>query len=115
MQLLRQCYEKSLQMAYDTGCKSIAFPLLATGTYGFPKELGLDIAVSSFTRFLEDHEMEIILVVFGKKATDISGKLFDDVKSFIDDDYVTETLGEEYKHDSMSLTDQRIWTGRMYH
>lgn len=99
VQLLRQCYDKSLQMAYDTGCKSIAFPLLATGTYGFPKELGLDIAVSSFTRFLEDHEMEIILVVFGKKATDISGKLFDDVKSFIDDDYVTETLGEEYKHD----------------
>ena len=99
VQLLRRCYDKSLQMAYDTGCKSIAFPLLATGTYGFPKELGLDIAVSSFTRFLEDHEMEIILVVFGKKATDISGKLFDDVKSFIDDDYVTETLDEEYKHD----------------
>jgi len=99
VQLLRQCYDKSLQMAYDTGCKSIAFPLLATGTYGFPKELGLDIAVSSFTRFLEDHEMEIILVVFGKKATDISGRLFDDVKSFIDDDYVSETLDEEYKHD----------------
>ena len=99
VQLLRQCYDKSLQMAYDTGCKSSAFPRLATGTYGFPKELGLDIAVSSFTRFLEDHEMEIILVVFGKKATDISGRLFDDVKSFIDDDYVSETLGEEYKHD----------------
>ncbi len=54
---------------------------------------------SSFTRFLENHEMEIILVVFGKKATDISGRLFDDVKSFIDDDYVSETLDEEYKHD----------------
>ncbi len=101
VQLLRQCYDKSLQMAYDTGCKSIAFPLLATGTYGFPKELGLDIAVSSFTRFLEDHEMEIILVVFGKKATDISGRLFDDVKSFIDDDYVSETLEAEYRNDRL--------------
>ena len=101
VQLLRQCYDKSLQMAYDAGCKSIAFPLLATGTYGFPKELGIDIAVSSFTGFLEGHEMEITLVVFGKKATDISGKLFDDVKSFVDDEYVSETLDAEYKHDGI--------------
>ena len=102
VQLLRQCYDKALQMAYDTGCKSIAFPLLATGTYGFPKELGIDIAVSSFTAFLEDHEMDIYLVVFEKKATDISGRLFDDVKSFIDDEYVSATLDEEYRHDRLS-------------
>ena len=100
VQLLRACYDKSLLIAYDSGCKSIAFPLLATGTYGFPKELGLDIAVSSFTRFLEDHEMDITLVVFGKKAVDVSGRLFDEVKSFVDDDYVESATSEEYRHDN---------------
>ena len=93
---LRKCYDKAVQLAFDNKCKSIAFPLLATGTYGFPKELGIQIAVDSFTLFLEEHDMEITLVVFGNDAVNVSGALVDEVRSYIDDDYEDSKLSEEY-------------------
>lgn len=99
---LRTCYEKALQLAKDCGCKSIAFPLLATGTYGFPKELGIQIAVDTFTAFLEDNDIEITLVVFGSEDVTISGKLVEDVAGFVDDGYVATALAEEYRDDSYS-------------
>ena len=99
--LLRQCYDKSLQLAAKHKCKSIAFPLLATGTYGFPQKLGIEIAVSSFTRFLEEHDMEIFLVVFGQKSVKISGELGEAVHSFIDDEYVTKALDQEYYYEGV--------------
>ncbi len=97
-ELLRQCYDRSLELARDNGCASIAFPLLATGTYGFPKELGIQIAVDSFTGFLEENEMDITLVVFGSSSVQISGELALDVKHFINDKYVEEKLAEEYRN-----------------
>ena len=96
---LKECYEKALKAALDKGCKSIAFPLLGTGTYGFPKDIGLDVAVSTFTEFLEEYEMDITLVVFGNDAVNVSGKLVDEVRSFVDDKYVKEALEAEYKED----------------
>jgi hypothetical protein len=96
---LKECYEKALKAALDKGCKSIAFPLLGTGTYGFPKDIGLDVAVSTFTEFLEEYEMEITLVVFDNEAVNVSGKLAYEVKSFIDDKYAHEVLETEYKKD----------------
>ena len=96
---LKECYEKALKAALDKGCKSIAFPLLGTGTYGFPKDIGLDVAVSTFTEFLEEYEMEITLVVFDNEAVNVSGKLVYEVKSFIDDKYAHEVLETEYKKD----------------
>ena len=97
---LRSCYEKALQLAKDHGCNSIAFPLLATGTYGFPKELGIQIAVDTFTAFLEDNDIEITLAVFGSEDVTISGKLVEDVASFVDDGYVATALDEEYRNDN---------------
>ncbi len=99
-EILRQCYDKSLQLAADNNCRSIAFPLLATGSYGFPQRLGIEIAVESFTRFLKEYDMDIYLVVFGRKSVRLSGELVDDVQSFIDDGYVSEALAEEYHHDT---------------
>jgi O-acetyl-ADP-ribose deacetylase (regulator of RNase III) len=99
--LLRQCYDRSLELARDNGCESIAFPLLATGTYGFPKGLGIQIAVDAFTSFLEENEMDITLVVFGSKSVQISGELALDVRHFIDDKYVEEKLEKEYSHDGV--------------
>ena len=96
---LKECYEKALKAALDKACKSIAFPLLGTGTYGFPKDIGLDVAVSTFTEFLEEYEMDITLVVFGNDAVNVSGKLVDEVRSFVDDKYVKEALEAEYKED----------------
>ena len=82
--LLGDCYMKALYMAAENGCKSIAFPLLATGTYKFPKEIGMAVAVRAFTEFLEHYDMEIFLVVFGKDSFNVSGSLFRKVKKFVD-------------------------------
>ena len=101
-QLLRQCYDRALALAVENGCQSIAFPVLATGTYAFPKELGIQIAIDSFTEFLEKNELEITLVVFGSESVSISGRLVDEVSSFIDDRYVQEALAEEYKEEFFS-------------
>ena len=98
-ELLRKCYDESLRIAYEKGCRSIAYPLLATGTYRYPKELGIKIATDAFKAFLEDHEMEIILVVFGEESFRISGELFDDVSSFINQRYVEDAESAEYARD----------------
>ncbi len=90
MDTLRKCYEKALDLAYKNNCKTIAFPLLSTGNYGFPKDIGLDIAVSCFTSFLEKHEIEIILVVYDEKSTLLSKKLFNEVDEYIKNDEVEE-------------------------
>ena len=82
--LLGDCYMKALYLAAKNGCKSIAFPLLATGTYKFPKEIGMAVAVRAFTEFLKNYDMEIFLVVFGEDAFNISGSLFRKVKKFVD-------------------------------
>ena len=89
-ELLYNCYQNSLKIAMDKGCKSIAFPLIASGIYGYPKEEALKIAVSSIQDFLSHNEMMIYLVVYDKKAFILSEKLFSSVEKFIDDNYVEE-------------------------
>lgn len=96
LSILRQCYDKALHMAVENNCKSIAFPLLATGTYRFPEEIGVAIAVEAFTEFLKEYEIEIFLVVFGSDAVRVSGTLVDKVTEFIDDDYVAAANATEY-------------------
>ena len=105
--LLRQCYDKALKLAYRHRCKTIAFPLLSTGTYGFPRELELQIALESFTAFLLKHEIEIILVVFGETDTKLSGNLFNDVREYVDNSYVKHTLLKEYRHDDIPTENTR--------
>ena len=75
---LRSCYDQALNLAYRRKCRSIAFPLISTGSYGFPEKLGLQVAIDAFTAFLENHDMEIILVVFGTEVLHISGDLIED-------------------------------------
>ena len=94
--ILKNCYKNALSLAADNNCSSIAFPLLSTGSFGYPAELGLQIAVDTFTEFLEEHEMEITLVVFDDRSVKVSGELADEVKSFVDDSYVAGALNKEY-------------------
>lgn len=85
---LRNCYDHSLSLALEYGCKSIAFPLISTGNYGFPKDKALQIAISAFSEFLLEHEMQICLVVFDSTSFKLSEKLFQSVASYIDENYV---------------------------
>ena len=96
---VRSCYENSLRLAEKLGCESIAFPLIATGIYGFPKDEALQIAISVFSEFLLHSDMEITLVVFDKESFVLTGKLFSDVDAYIDEYYVDEMLDEEYRID----------------
>lgn len=94
--LLRQCYDNTFTLAAKKRCKSVALPLLSSGNYGFPKTVALQIAVNAFSAFLMDHEMRIILVVFDRAAFALSEKLFQSVRSYIDEHYTQQKLQKEY-------------------
>ena len=122
LELLASCYRKSLLIARQLECRSIAFPLISTGVYGFPKDKALDIALGEFSSFLapsEDaadggsdsgsdsvsdsgsdsglkEEMDITLVVFDRKAFDLSSNLTAGVEQYIDENYVDDRHIEEY-------------------
>ena len=64
-ELLADCYRNSLRLALEHGLKTIAFPAISTGVYGYPKEAAAEIAVGTIKEFLKGHEMEIILTAFG--------------------------------------------------
>ena len=93
---LRSCYRKSLELAKDSGIKEIAFPLISTGGFGYPKEEGMRIAFDEIQTFLCDDEMDIYLVVFDSKATKIGEHIFPDLEAYIDHNYVCEKREEEY-------------------
>jgi len=89
--LLRSCYIKSLDIAGKKGCKSIAFPLISSGIYGYPKDEALHVATSTISNWLMKNDMDISLVVFDKTAFTLSGELLGDIKAFIDQNYVDES------------------------
>lgn len=85
--LLKSAYESSLKLAEDYNLKSIAFPLISSGIYGYPKEEALNIAVSTIKEFLSHNDMDIYLVVFDRKAVYLSEELYDGIQHYIDDFY----------------------------
>lgn len=87
-ELLESCYRESLNLAKENKCETVAFPLISSGVYGYPKAQALKVAVDAITSFLIDYDMLVYIVVFDKSAFQISEKLFADIASYIDDKYV---------------------------
>lgn len=104
--MLRACYRNALNLAAELECESIAFPLLSSGNYGFPKDIALNAAIREFGAFLPDHDMMVYLVVFGDDAFRLSSSLFASVESYIDEHYVEEKTVEEY-HDGGNMRRRR--------
>jgi O-acetyl-ADP-ribose deacetylase (regulator of RNase III) len=86
--LLSACYTNSLNLALERGLNSIAFPLISSGIFGYPKSEALRVAVSAIGSFLLKQEMRVYLVVFDKAAYKLSDKLFKSIEAYIDDNYV---------------------------
>jgi len=97
--LLSDCYRNSLALAKEYGLESVAFPLISTGAYGYPKDRAIRTAISVIGDFLMSNEMTVYLVVFDKASFALSEKLFSSIEQYIDDNYV-----EEYPKDTRAIT-----------
>ena len=88
--LLRSCYVNSLDLAQSHGCESIAFPLISSGVFGYPKDEALTVATGAISEWLMKNDMDVSIVVFDKAAFALSQKLLGDIRAFIDENYVAE-------------------------
>ena len=88
--LLESCYRESLALAKEHQCETVAFPLISSGVYGYPKDQALKVAIDVISDFLLENEMTVYIVIFDKDAYKISEKLFSDIAEYIDDNYVDE-------------------------
>lgn len=87
---LVSCYRTSLALAREKGCETLAFPLISSGIYGYPKDQALRIAIDTIGEFLLSNDMTVYIVIFDKAAYRIGEKLFSDIAEYIDDNYVDE-------------------------
>ena len=91
---LAACYRNSLNLALSRGFETVAFPLISGGAFGYPKDQALDVAVREIQAFLEDHELTVWLVVFDRTSYQLSTRLMEDVRSYLDDNYVNQISAE---------------------
>lgn len=92
-ELLVSCYNECLKLAKENNCEIVAFPLISSGAYGYPKDKVLKIAISTISTFLFDNEMTVYLLVYDKKSYELSEKLFSGIESYIDDNYARRYAG----------------------
>jgi len=107
---LRSCYLNCLKLAAEKECDSIAFPLISSGIYGYPKKEALQVAMASIQSFLAEHDLQVYLAVFDREAYSVSEELLGSVASYLDAYYVEEDVEERRKarnvvaHHELTLT-----------
>jgi len=110
--LLESCYKNALELAVRHEYQSIAFPVISSGIYGYPKEQAMQIATSAISTFLLMNDIHVYLVVYDKKALGISKKLFNSISEYIDDYYVAELDSKFHRnrrsHDEVSETNYEL-------
>lgn len=94
---LVSCYRASLALAKAHKCETVAFPLISSGIFGYPKDQALRVAVDTIGEFLMENDMTVYIVIFDRAAYQISGKLFSDIAEYIDDHYVDEHTDSRYE------------------
>lgn len=87
---IESCYRNCLDLAISHDMESIAFPLIATGSFGCPTDKAIQIAINTINSFLIDYDLDVYLVVYNSEAFGISQKLVEDVKSYIEADIVED-------------------------
>lgn len=85
---LTSCYTRSLTLALEKGCETVAFPLISSGVYGYPKDKALTVATRAIGRFLESYDLTVYLVIFDRATFAVSGSRYSDIQQYIDDHYV---------------------------
>ena len=85
---LASCYRSSLALARAHGCETVAFPLISSGIFGYPKDQALRVAVDTIGAFLAENDLTVYLVIFDRASYEIGGKLFADIAAYIDERYV---------------------------
>ena len=108
---LASCYRTSLALAKEHGCETVAFPLISSGIFGYPKDQALRVAVDTISEFLAENDMTVYLVIFSRTAYAIGNKLFADIAAYIDDHYVdahTDSRRERMRR--MGVVESRMLT-----
>ena len=95
---LAGAYHSALELAAEYQCESVAFPLLSSGNYGYPKEQAFRIAVDTITQYVMGHDLTVYLVLYDRHSLAVSRKLFTSVEEYIDDHYVAQN-DESYEFD----------------
>ncbi len=87
-ELLTSCYRNSLELALAHDCETVAFPLISSGIYGYPKDQAMQVAVETIRNFLQDHEMTVYLALFGRGPSRIERGLYDEIRVYLGNRYV---------------------------
>ena len=107
-ELLVSCYRTSLALAKEHGCETVAFPLISSGVFGYPKDQALRVAVDTIGEFLLHNDMTVYIVIFSRTAYQISSKLFADIAEYVDDHYVdAHTDSQRERLRRMSVLESR--------
>ena len=108
---LASCYRTSLALAKEYGCETVAFPLISSGIFGYPKDQALRVAVDTIGEFLLHNDMTVYIVIFSRTAYQISSKLFADIAEYVDDHYVdAHTDSQRERLRRMGIVESRMLT-----